>query len=116
VLSSAAHLLEIDLIRQGKRPPMKKRLPDYPYFVFLSRSERRPMTEIWPIAFDSPLPTIPVPLLPGDLDVTLDLQNALTVVYDANRFDLDLDYDLPPPVPRPDDGNQWLARIQQAPR
>ena len=34
---STAHLMEIDLLRGGKRVPMQKALPPAPYFVFLSR-------------------------------------------------------------------------------
>ncbi len=37
ILRSTAHLLEIDLIRKGRRLPMRKKLPSDPYFVFLSR-------------------------------------------------------------------------------
>jgi hypothetical protein len=45
---------------------------------------------------DQPLPTIGVPLLPGDDDVGLDLQLALTTVYDLSGYDLELDYEQPP--------------------
>jgi hypothetical protein len=46
ILSSTAHLTEIDLLRRGQRVPMQKRLPLAPYFIFLSRAERRPMVEV----------------------------------------------------------------------
>ena len=77
-----AHLIEIDLLRRGKRPPMREALPDVPYFIFLSRAQRRPLTDVWPIRLDAPLPTISVPLLPGDADVPLDVQLAFSRVYD----------------------------------
>ena len=66
LLLSAAHLLEIDLLRSGQRVPIRKTLPLHPYFVFVSRAERRPIIEVWPIRLDTPLPVVPVPLLPGD--------------------------------------------------
>jgi len=40
ILLSTAHLLEIDLLRQGQRVPMQKPLPAAPYFIFLSRAEK----------------------------------------------------------------------------
>src|ERR1019366_1661114 len=80
VLSSAAHLLEIDLLRVGTRFPTGKPLPAVPYFVFLNRAEKRKEVEVWPIALESPLPEVAVPLLPGDVDARLDLQKALTTV------------------------------------
>jgi hypothetical protein len=39
LLRSTAHLLEIDLLRKGRRVPMRDPLPDEPYFVLLSRAE-----------------------------------------------------------------------------
>jgi hypothetical protein len=109
VLSSMAHLLEIDLLRKGNRVPMQKPLPAAPYFVFLSRAERRPMTEIWPIQLDSRLPIVPVPLLADDPDVALDLQLALNTVYDLLNYDLSVDYTHPPEVPLEGEGVSWAT-------
>lgn len=99
LLFSETHLIEIDLLRAGGRVPMQSPLPHAPYFVFLSRAEQRPITEVWPIRLDERLPTVPVPLLPGDLDVKLDLQSAFTAVYDALGYDLEVDYTRPPEIP-----------------
>jgi hypothetical protein len=82
LLLSNSHLLEIDLVRRGKRVPVRDPLPAAPYFVLLSRVETRPVLDVWPIGFSDPLPSVPVPLLPGDADVMLDRQLALTNVYD----------------------------------
>lgn len=101
LLLSTAHLMEIDLLRQGKRVPMQKPLPSVPYFVFLSRNENKPISEIWPISFQDRLPSVPVPLLPGDQDIALDLQQAWTTVYDLFSYDLSIDYTKPPKVPLP---------------
>jgi hypothetical protein len=98
ILVSTAHLLEVDLLRRGRRLPMREALPPHPYFVFLSREGRRPETDTWPVAFDQPLPTVPVPLLAGDPDVPLDLQLALTSVYDQLGYRFALNYSRPPRV------------------
>ncbi len=74
ILLSEAHLLEIDLLRRGQRVPMQQPLPEAPYFVILGRADERPMSDVWPIQFGDRLPSVPVPLLPGDADVLLDLQ------------------------------------------
>jgi Protein of unknown function (DUF4058) len=99
MLLGAAHLMEIDLLRSGHRLPMRDPLPGHPYFVFLSRAEKRPQTDVWPIGLGAPLPTVPVPLLPGDADVPLNLQEALGSVYDTFRYDRTINYALPPDVP-----------------
>lgn len=81
VLSTEAHLLEVDLIREGARIPTPSSLPAAPYFVFLT-GPRREHVAVWPIHLVAPLPTVPVPLLSGDADVQLDLQLALTTICD----------------------------------
>ncbi|HET6878666.1 MAG TPA: DUF4058 family protein [Pirellulales bacterium] len=99
LLASPAHLIEIDLLRKGKRLPMRRKLPDAEYFVFLSRAGQRPITGVWPVRLQDPLPEVPVPLANGDPDCLLDLQKALENVYDSLRYDLEIDYRRPPDVP-----------------
>jgi hypothetical protein len=115
ILYSTAHLIEIDLLRKGKRVPTQQPLPSAPYFVFLNRAERRPIMDVWAIQVDMPLPTIPVPLLPGDPDVLLDLQLALNTIYDALNYDLSVNYAQPPEVPLEGELAAWArAHLQKA--
>ncbi len=114
LLRGSAHLIEIDLLRRGRRLPMKDPLPPGSYYVFVSRADQRPMLEVWPIALDHPLPSIPVPLLPGDGDVTLDLQAAFQNVYDLCGFDLVLDYTAAPAVPLQQAQAVWVAERLRA--
>jgi hypothetical protein len=107
LLLSTAHLMEIDLLRQGQRVPMQKPLPSVPYFVFLTRNENKPITEVWPILLQDSLPPVPVPLLPGDADVLVNLQQALTTVYDLFAYDLAIDYSKPPRAPLPPEAAAW---------
>lgn len=111
LLLSTAHLVEIDLLRRGQRVPMREPLPAADYFVFLSRSGNRPISDVWPIGLPQELPTIPVPLLTGDPDVELDLQLALTTVYDALGYDLALDYTHAPAVPLSAEHARWAAEL-----
>jgi hypothetical protein len=99
LLASTAHLLEIDLLRAGERPPLAEPLPEAPYFIILSRAERRPVAEIWPLHLQEPLPILPVPLLPPNPDVPLDLGHALATIYDRSGYDLRIDYTQRPPAP-----------------
>ncbi len=107
VLNSTAHLLEIDLLRQGQRIPMRDALPEAPYFAFLGRCETRPLTDVWPIYFDQSLPVLPIPLLADDPAASLDLQQAFSTVYDVCSYDLIIDYSAPPEVPLPAEAAAW---------
>lgn len=114
ILLSTAHLLEIDLLRQGQRVPMREPLPPAPYFVFLSRGRERPFTEVWPISQRELLPIVPVPLLPDDADVPLDLQLVFTNVYDLLNYDLVVDYRQPPAIPLDEADAAWAENCLQA--
>ena len=87
LLLSSAHLIEIDLQRNGRRVPMAEPLPAAPYFVLLNRIEQKPELDVWPIPLDQCLPKIPIPLLKGDEEVALDLQGAFTAVYDTGNME-----------------------------
>jgi PIN domain nuclease of toxin-antitoxin system len=114
ILASTAHLLEIDLLRNGKRVPMREPPPPASYFVFLSRAGQRPKTQVWPISLDHSLPSIPVPLLHPDPDVPLELQQALANVYDLCTYDLAVDYSKPPDVPLPPKFASWGEKCLHA--
>jgi hypothetical protein len=73
LLRAGVHLLEIDFLRSGERPPLVTPLPEAPYFVFLSRVQRRPNVDIWPLPLRDEIPIVPVPLAEPDPDVALDL-------------------------------------------
>lgn len=101
LFNSDVHLLEIDLLQAGTRPELAQPapLPDAPYFVFLSRANRRPEVEIWPCALHAPLPTVPIPLHYPDPDVPLNLAAVLQHVYRNARYDVQIDYTAAPPPP-----------------
>jgi hypothetical protein len=114
LLRSTSHLVEIDLLRGGRRLPMKESLPPGSYFIFVSRAERRPVVEVWPVAVRDELPTVGVPLLAGDADVPLNLQLAVGNVYDLGGFDLVLDYSRPPAPRFTDEDASWAAERLRA--
>ncbi len=99
LLLTRTHLVEIDLLRAGKRIRLIGELPDAPYFCFLSRVQRRPRTQVFAIALREKLPTIPIPLLRPDPDVALDLQAAVAACFNLVHYERLLDYTQPPPLP-----------------
>jgi hypothetical protein len=111
ILHSNVHLIEVDWLRSGIRIPTQDPLPPAPYYVFLSRAEKRPIMDVWPIQFTSKLPTIPVPLLPEDKDISLDLQLVFNTVYDPLGYRAFLDYTQPPEVPLEGETAVWAHNL-----
>ena len=97
VVQTRTHLLEIDLLRGGTRIELLAQPPAAPYYVYLSRTERRPYTQIWPIALHHRLPVMPVPLLQPDPDVVLDLQAAVNACFALVGYERLQEYNSPPP-------------------
>jgi len=81
VLGSLTHLVEIDLIREGR--PFSMKLPkESDYRIVVSRSHQRPQADFY--CFDLPtlIPDIPIPLRPGEDEVILPLNQLLHRSYD----------------------------------
>jgi hypothetical protein len=108
IVSTAAHLVEIDLLRAGTRFVTGKPLPPAAYFVFVSRAENRKEVEVWPIPLAAPLPEVAIPLLAGDADAVLNLQQALKTIYDILGYDEMIDYRMPPPGPLSATETAWV--------
>lgn len=114
ILQAQAHLLEIDLLRRGRRPVPTADAPRAPYYVFLTRAPHREEVAVWPIQLRDRLPTVPVPLRPPDADVPLDLAAAMAAIYDEARYDLSIDYRRPPDPPLSDADAEWAEAHARA--
>jgi hypothetical protein len=115
-LAAGTNLVEIDLLRWGQRLPLGEPNPaPADYYVLVSRAAEFPRAGIWPFSVRDPLPPILVPLNPEDQPVTLDLKACLDLVYDKARYDLELDYSVPPVPPLREPDAAW-ARQLLAPR
>jgi hypothetical protein len=111
LLQTQTHLLEIDFLRQGGRILLLGEPPPAPYYVYLSRVQRRPFTQIWPISLREPLPVVPVPLLPPAPDVPLDLQAAVRACFELVGYEKLLDYSVPLSAPKLDEEDAaWVAQ------
>ena len=107
---SGIHFLEIDLLRQGTRPVQHPDLQSSNYLVALTRASSY-RTDVWAVNLTSPLPTIPVPLLKPDADVTVDLQKALAEIYEEAGYDLSIDYDEESTPPLSDKDKIWAKGL-----
>ncbi len=108
-LGSDCHVIEIDLLRGGRRLPMARPLPAGDYFVFIGRVGNKKQAQViaWPLR--AKLPTIPVPLLPEDAETSLDLDAAFAAAYEPVMYGRRLPYRQPlvPSLSETDRG--WVA-------
>jgi len=83
-----------------------------PYYVTLSRANRRPTVEVWPLALEAALPVLPVPLAAPDPDVAIHLDEVVATVYERGGYDVQIDYRKPPPPPALSARERkWLAEL-----
>jgi hypothetical protein len=113
LLTSAVHLVEIDLLRGGSRLPCEG-LPDCDYYALVSRVEERFQAGIWPIHLRERLPVIPIPLRAPHRDAHLELQQALDRIYDAAGYEDYIYRGQPHPRLAPEDA-AWIRQFLPAP-
>jgi hypothetical protein len=121
VLDSDANLIELDLLRYGRR------LLPYPdlvaavetlasdYLALLNRSALRQGNwmdyTLYPIHLREPLPCIPVPLAGQDPNVLLDLQVAVNRVYREGPYARAIDYSGEPEPPLNEANVAWADEL-----
>jgi hypothetical protein len=114
ILQSKTNLIEIDLLRGGARLPTIEPLPPADYYAFVCRAKRRLRADVYGWSLQRSLPTIPVPLAPGDPEPPLDLQAVFNDVYDHVGYDYSLNYHraLTPPLEKAD--SKWVHHLLKA--
>src|SRR5438876_4900305 len=85
-LEGAANVVEIDLLRGGRRMPMEDDWPDSPYYLLVARKTEAPRCTVWPAYSHLPLPEIPIPLAAPDPDLTIAFQPLVEAVYARSHY------------------------------
>ncbi len=127
ILDSDASLIELDLIRDGRRlianPLLEEVIvggdepPDY--LVLISRPWKRRSDgtpyQVFHIQLADALPCIPVPLREGQEETPLDLQYAFHRAYDSGPYRRGMvDYDQPPLPPLTGEWAAWAVEHVRA--
>ncbi|ESA32283.1 hypothetical protein N836_27220 [Leptolyngbya sp. Heron Island J] len=112
ILSSASHLIEIDLLRGESPMPMQGAVQPAHYRILVSRAEQRPQAKLYAATIREPLPEFPVPLKADTESVLVNLQAILAGVYERASYDLRIDYSQPLPPPSfSDPDKDWIAAL-----
>jgi hypothetical protein len=112
VRASECHLVEIDLLRQGRHvltvpEHIVREAAAYEYLVCVNRWPERKRYELYPARLRERLPVIRIPVAEPDADRPLDIQRALEQVYEDGSYMLRVSYDEPCEPPLAAEDQQW---------
>ncbi len=117
IAETLTNLVEIDLVRAEEPLPVLRdgallsRDLAGDYRVLVSRGAQRHRAELYTVSIRDPLPTLPVPLRPGEAEPEIDLQATVEAVYERGGYDLLVDYrDTPVPPLAPADA-EWADHL-----
>lgn len=115
VHKAGLHLIEIDLLRRGKRlsrisADAVRKEGRFEYLVNIDRLEAIQF-EFYPIRLRNRLPKVVIPLKMGETDAVLDLQAALDTSYEVGAFADRIDYTLAPSPLLADDDALWADQL-----
>jgi hypothetical protein len=111
ILRQRVHLVELDLLVGGKRPPLSQPLPAGDYHAYISRADRRPDCEVYTWTVRDPLPTIPIPLKAPDADIGINLAQVFQTTYQRGRYARALAYNKPPIAPLKPRDAKWAKAL-----
>ena len=110
VLESLTHLVEIDLLRAGSAMPVFRNSESSHYRILVSRGDTRPTADLYAFSLGDRIPSFPLPLLAGDAEPMLDLQQLVSQLYDELGYEYFIDYQESPPSPWGfDDVKEWVS-------
>jgi hypothetical protein len=84
------------------------------YRILISRGTQRPRAYLIVFTLRQPIPPFTLPLLPGEEEPEVALNQILHALYGRARFDLRLDYTQPPVPPLSDANTAWAQELIQA--
>ena len=90
VIARPVHLVELDLLLGGRRPPMDDPLPPGDYYAIVSRAEGRPASEVYAWSVRRVLPVIPISR--PDPDLLLGLEEVFATTFRRGRYERSINY------------------------
>ena len=114
ILGSLTHLVEIDLLRRGEPMPVLNNSIQSDYRVLVSRSNRRPMAELYAFNLSDSLPVFLLPLREEDVEPIVNLPELFAGVYDRAGYDYRIDYDRDPIPSLSEQNLAWAKELLQA--
>jgi hypothetical protein len=110
-LASGVNMVEINLLRGGKLPPLGElEDEDVQYYILVCRATDLPQAEVWPFTVRDAFPDFPVPLGPGE-QLTFNLKPCVDRAYQEARYEQEIEYAGPPLPALSKDDAAWARHL-----
>lgn len=111
IFNSRTHLVEIDLLREGKPLPIIGNHISSSYRILVSRSETRPLADLYLFNLADSIPLFLLPLQKEDTEPVIDLKLLLDQVYERSGYDYFRDYSEDPLPPLSPQELDWINSL-----
>jgi len=109
---TGTNVVEIDLLLDGERLPMRRpKPPRADYYALVSRADRFPKVAVWALTVRDELPVLPIPLKPADGEVTVALRPCMDSAYLDAGYEGRIDYTAPPLVALSTADAKWAREL-----
>lgn len=99
ILDSLTHLVEIDLLPEVQPLPLENDNIHSHYCILISRTNTRPLADLYPFNLRDRIPPFSLPLRPEDSEPVVDLQTLVNELHEQLGYDHFMDYSNSPPSP-----------------
>jgi hypothetical protein len=114
ILHQKVHLVELDLLLSGRRMPLARDYPAGDYFALVAPGNRRPDCDVYAWGVRQALPTLPIPLLPPDPPIRINLGAVFSTTYDRGRYVRSIDYSAAPHPALAEEDRTWALETARA--
>jgi hypothetical protein len=112
LVNQGVHVVELDLLRRGRRTELAEPLPAGHYYAFVFRADRRPDVSVYAWDMRRALPEIPIPLAAPDPDIRLALAAVVENAYQRGHYHRKVRYAGLPPEPLSREDATWIADVK----
>lgn len=117
-VNSESNLIEIDLLRNGTYSlaapyeGIRRYHPEaWHYGICLHRAGEGAVYDLWLCSVRERLPIISIPLTEDMPDLVLDMNEAISMLYEEGSYEMVLDYHQEPPSPMLPEDARWLDAL-----
>src|SRR5262249_52898574 len=82
--------------------------------ALVSRTEQRPLADVYSWSILDRLPTIPIPLMAPDPDIPLELAAIFATVYPRGQYERSIDYRAPLGLPLGAEDRAWAEALARS--